>query len=183
LQGESRVVLGPGAALFLPRGVWHRTEAIRFSVSLDFAVDPPTRGDYLIGKIRAGLMQYPEFRRSMDSSWESWVGSRGDSCATIVHDVVSAIVAECRLQALRNSTIPLVDGGKLVLDYGDGEFPLTVAFFTHDRLMHRAKLSSKSATEFVRWLQPMAGRVTSEQAFGAITNDQLSVIDHASSNT
>src|SRR3546814_1181467 len=46
----------PGSVLFLPRGTWHRTEALEPSLSLSIVVRPPVLADALLDWLQPWLL-------------------------------------------------------------------------------------------------------------------------------
>ncbi len=58
------VELSPGSLLFLPRGMWHKTEALSDAISLNFTFSAPTWIDLLTSALRAHLSQSSEWRRT-----------------------------------------------------------------------------------------------------------------------
>lgn len=60
---ETVVEMAPGSALFLPRGMWHATEALEDSISLTFSFYTPSRVDRLLTELRSRLVASPEWRR------------------------------------------------------------------------------------------------------------------------
>lgn len=59
------IVMRPGAVLFLPRGVWHRTEALEDSLSVSIVLRPPTLADALLEKLRPLLLAQQAWRRPL----------------------------------------------------------------------------------------------------------------------
>lgn len=60
--GTVEHVLEPGAALFVPRGYWHRTHALTDSLSLSFGVRAPSRAEHLLEALGAELGRDPAWR-------------------------------------------------------------------------------------------------------------------------
>ena len=56
--------LGPGSLLFVPRGVWHSTEAEGHALSLNFTFSAPTWIDLFMAALRSRLVQSPEWRET-----------------------------------------------------------------------------------------------------------------------
>lgn len=54
--------LKPGSLLFVPRGVWHSTEAEGDALALNFTFTAPTWTDLLLGALRSRLVLSPEWR-------------------------------------------------------------------------------------------------------------------------
>lgn len=46
----------PGSVLYLPRGTWHRTEALQPSLSLSIVIHPPVLADALLGWLKPWLL-------------------------------------------------------------------------------------------------------------------------------
>jgi 50S ribosomal protein L16 3-hydroxylase len=55
-------VLEPGAALFVPRGMWHRTHALDDSLSLSFGLRAPSRAEQLLEALGDELGRDPAWR-------------------------------------------------------------------------------------------------------------------------
>jgi 50S ribosomal protein L16 3-hydroxylase len=60
-------VLAPGSVLYLPRGVWHQTEAETPSVSLNITYSIPTVLDVALAHIKQDLVQYEIMRENADT--------------------------------------------------------------------------------------------------------------------
>lgn len=56
--------LKPGSFLFVPRGVWHSTEAQGDALALNFTFTAPTWTDLFLGALRSRLVLSPEWRES-----------------------------------------------------------------------------------------------------------------------
>lgn len=56
--------LKPGSFLFVPRGVWHSTEAEGDALALNFTFTAPSWADLLLGVLRSQLVQSPEWRET-----------------------------------------------------------------------------------------------------------------------
>lgn len=56
--------LKPGSLLFVPRGVWHATEAEGHALSLNFTFTPPAWADLFLTALRSRLIQSPEWRET-----------------------------------------------------------------------------------------------------------------------
>jgi hypothetical protein len=59
----------PGSILFVPRGMWHRTEAGGASFSASICVDTPTTADLLLPLLRLALRADPTLRRPLYGGW------------------------------------------------------------------------------------------------------------------
>ena len=64
MQNATELTLKPGSLLFVPRGMWHRTEACSDSISLNFTYSSPTWIDLLTSSLRARLAQSSSWRRT-----------------------------------------------------------------------------------------------------------------------
>lgn len=62
--------LKPGSLLFVPRGVWHMTEAEGDALSLNFTFSPPTWADLFLTALRSRLILSQEWRETADGSEE-----------------------------------------------------------------------------------------------------------------
>lgn len=58
--------LQPGSLLFVPRGVWHCTEAQGDALSLNFTFTAPTWADLFLSALRSRLVLSPEWRETAD---------------------------------------------------------------------------------------------------------------------
>lgn len=56
--------LRPGSLLFVPRGVWHSTEASGHALSLNFTFTAPAWADLFLAALRSRLVLAPEWRES-----------------------------------------------------------------------------------------------------------------------
>lgn len=56
--------LKPGSLLFVPRGVWHSTEAEGDALALNFTFTAPTWSDLLLGALRSRLVLTSEWRET-----------------------------------------------------------------------------------------------------------------------
>lgn len=59
--------LGPGSLLFLPRGAWHRTEAVTDALSLNLTYSAPTWLDLFTAALRARLALSEDWRETANS--------------------------------------------------------------------------------------------------------------------
>ncbi len=57
-------VLQPGSLLFVPRGAWHKTEALTDALSLNFTFSAPTWIDIVTATLRGRLAQSSEWRET-----------------------------------------------------------------------------------------------------------------------
>lgn len=62
----SEYTLEPGSILFLPRGAWHKTEALADSISLNFTFTPATWVDLFTAALRGRLQQSSNWRETAD---------------------------------------------------------------------------------------------------------------------
>lgn len=65
------VTMKPGSILFIPRGMWHRTEAgsSEASYSASICVDTPSSLELLLASLRLQLRQSPEWRKPLFGAW------------------------------------------------------------------------------------------------------------------
>lgn len=56
--------LKPGSFLFVPRGIWHSTEAEGDALALNFTFTAPTWADLMLGALRSRLVLSPEWRET-----------------------------------------------------------------------------------------------------------------------
>ena len=59
----TEVEMKPGSILYMPRGVWHRTEADRDSLSVSVILSPISTAERLLRELRSLLLQDPDWRR------------------------------------------------------------------------------------------------------------------------
>ena len=59
----TEIVMKPGSVLFMPRGVWHRTEADQDSLSVSVILSPQSAAESLLRELRTLLLQDPKWRR------------------------------------------------------------------------------------------------------------------------
>ncbi len=59
-----RFELKPGSLLFVPRGMWHETQAEGEALSLNFTFTAPTWADLFLAALRSRLVLSPEWRES-----------------------------------------------------------------------------------------------------------------------
>jgi len=65
-EGEIEYTLEPGSLLFLPKGAWHKTQALTDAVSLNFTFTAPTWIDLFTAMLRGRLVQSPAWRETAD---------------------------------------------------------------------------------------------------------------------
>ena len=65
-EDAQEYLLEPGSLLFVPRGAWHRTEAISDALSLNFTYSAPTWIDLLTSAIRGRFIQSEKWRETAD---------------------------------------------------------------------------------------------------------------------
>lgn len=63
-ENSTEFLLKPGSMLFVPRGSWHRTEAISDAVSLNFTFTAPSWIDIFTTALRGRLTQSSEWRET-----------------------------------------------------------------------------------------------------------------------
>ncbi len=85
-------VLSPGSLLFVPRGVWHSTEAEGDALSLNFTFTAPTWIDLFLSALRSRLVLSPEWRETADgiNDKEHRFHAQekfNDLLSTLVHDL------------------------------------------------------------------------------------------------
>ena len=59
------IIMAPGSVLFLPRGIWHQTEALEDSLSISIVLRPPTLADALLHQLKQRLLRDPAWRRPL----------------------------------------------------------------------------------------------------------------------
>lgn len=64
-HNSDRFDVGPGDVVFVPRGVWHATEAAETCIAIDFAVNPPVFADAILHHLRTLLYRDKDWRRSV----------------------------------------------------------------------------------------------------------------------
>lgn len=65
-EGRETVTLEPGAALFVPRGTWHATEASEDTLALNFTYSQPTWADVVSAALRQQLLKDVQWRELAD---------------------------------------------------------------------------------------------------------------------
>jgi len=70
---STSVELGPGSALFLPRGYWHETDARQASISLTFGFRVPTWVELVRDHLSQRLVEDVRWRESI---WDAWASGR-----------------------------------------------------------------------------------------------------------
>lgn len=63
-DGSMTFELKPGSLLFVPRGVWHSTEAEGNALALNFTFSPPTWADLLLNALKVRLNSVPQWRET-----------------------------------------------------------------------------------------------------------------------
>lgn len=63
--GIAPFILEPGSLLFVPRGLWHATEAVTDALSLNFTFSPPSYLDLLTAALRSRLALSREWRETV----------------------------------------------------------------------------------------------------------------------
>ncbi|HTE53507.1 MAG TPA: cupin domain-containing protein [Kofleriaceae bacterium] len=93
-RGERELVLEPGAALFLPRGHWHRTETVDDeSISLALVLSTPTRADLLLAELRRRILRQPAWRATCAPGRAAPSAHRRASASAIA-ELIAALPAE-----------------------------------------------------------------------------------------
>lgn len=69
MPAGTSVHMRPGSTLFLPRGVWHQTDASKMSISLTFGVYVPTWAELLNAHLSSRLTQSLAWR---EPAWLAW---------------------------------------------------------------------------------------------------------------
>ena len=65
-EDATEYTLKPGSVLFLPRGCWHKTEALEDAISLNFTYTAPSWLDLISAAIRSRLVHSETWRESAD---------------------------------------------------------------------------------------------------------------------
>ena len=63
------VEMKPGSVLFMPRGIWHRTETSGLSLSVSIILRPPSAFESVLDALRSRLLQDPAWRRPLHGAW------------------------------------------------------------------------------------------------------------------
>ena len=63
------VEMKPGSVLFMPRGIWHRTETRGLSLSVSIILRPPSAFESVLEALRGRLLQDPAWRRPLYGAW------------------------------------------------------------------------------------------------------------------
>ncbi|WP_426211782.1 JmjC domain-containing protein [Pseudomonas sp. TWR2-1-1] len=100
----------PGSVLYLPRGTWHRTEALEPSLSLSIVLRPPVLADALLGWLQPWLLG--------DARWRKPLYGAADAHSRELQSLLGELAT--RLKQNAGSTIldwnaaPPVDSGSLL---------------------------------------------------------------------
>ena len=65
LSGPPTLEMRRGSVVFLPRGFWHRTEALEPSVNLVFVIDTPMAFEVALEALRAKMLERTDWRRTV----------------------------------------------------------------------------------------------------------------------
>ncbi|MBH48334.1 MAG: hypothetical protein CME71_09225 [Halobacteriovorax sp.] len=65
-EDATEYILKPGSVLFLPRGCWHKTEALSDAISLNFTYSAPSWLDLISAAIRSRLVHSEAWRETAD---------------------------------------------------------------------------------------------------------------------
>jgi hypothetical protein len=71
-----RIEMAAGSVLFMPRGTWHRTEALDDSFSVSIGIRAPAALERVLGQMRELLLQDPRWRRPLYEAYRP--GRNGD---------------------------------------------------------------------------------------------------------
>lgn len=62
--------MAPGSVLFMPRGMWHYTEAGQDSITVSIVVNPPPAVDAVLGQLKFILLQDSRWRSPLYRAWD-----------------------------------------------------------------------------------------------------------------
>lgn len=63
------IEMQPGSVLYMPRGTWHRTEALEDSLSVSIILRPLNAVDCVLEQLRLLLLQDPQWRKPLYGAW------------------------------------------------------------------------------------------------------------------
>ena len=150
----------PGSVLFLPRGTWHRTEALEPSLSLSIVIRPPVLADALLGWLRPWLLgdarwRVPLYGAAAEQA-DALQGLLGELAARLTDDAATAVLAWNSLPSVDSSELLRVPGSRLVVTpAAPGRVQLVVSALDRD---WRARVTFDSEVPAVlvpviEWLQ------------------------------
>ncbi|MDR9753610.1 cupin domain-containing protein [Pseudomonas sp. SZMC_28357] len=100
----------PGSVLYLPRGTWHRTEALEASLSLSIVIRPPVLADALLGWLQPWLLG--------DARWRSplYGGAVGhaEPLQTLLGELAMRLADDAATPVLQWQSTPAVEGSELL---------------------------------------------------------------------
>lgn len=104
----SRHEMQPGSVLFLPRGTWHRTEALEPSLSLSIVVRPPVLADALLDWLQPWLLGDARWRLPLYGV----AGAAG--LPTLLGELAARLNDDASRPILAWHSTPAVDSGELL---------------------------------------------------------------------
>ncbi len=124
------ITMQPGSVLFLPRGIWHQTEALVDSLSLSIVLRPPTLADALLRELKQRLLQEPAWRQPLYGA-SDLAGQAGALLAelptlTSSIDAQSLLPGKAADERLRRATFLRIPGSTLTLESASPALQLTV---------------------------------------------------------
>ncbi len=85
----TEIEMKPGSVLFMPRGVWHRTEADQDSLSVSVILSPESAADRLLRELRSLLLQDQAWRRPLYDALSA--DGRSHGALDLVRDLLARL--------------------------------------------------------------------------------------------
>ena len=100
----------PGSVLFMPRGIWHRTETRGLSLSVSIILRPPAAVESVLEALRARLLQDPDWRRPLHGAWGRGEGPKAveQQLARLLQSLPE-MAKELRLEDVRHTAYSEAD--------------------------------------------------------------------------
>ena len=64
------VDMSPGSVLFMPRGMWHYTQASQDSIAVSIMINPAPAVDAILEQLKFTLLQDPQWRAPLYGAWD-----------------------------------------------------------------------------------------------------------------
>ncbi len=127
------IIMAPGSVLFLPRGIWHQTEALEDSLSVSIVLRPPTLADAMLHQLKQRLLRDPAWRRplygapDLDAHAQDLLEQLPALVERLDVDALLRTSDETRLLGMdERSRFQRVPGSSLTLDNSAAPMQLTV---------------------------------------------------------
>ena len=79
--------MAPGSVLFMPRGMWHYTEASQDSVAVSIIVNPPPAVDAILGQLKFILLQDSRWRTPLYGAWDQSSPESGNNLKDLLAEL------------------------------------------------------------------------------------------------